>query len=563
MTIEKKEFPASRVAMERYSPEPEEQVRQLARSPIMRRMQASRAAKSDDRYRPRFHFVSPENTLNDPNGLCFWKGKWHLFYQARPPEDTRVHWGHAVSEDLVQWRDLPYAFGPGPEENCYSGTTLVEDERVIAIYHGTGLGNMVAISSDPLLLNWDKIRNHAVIPFEADGGIRRSYGIFDPCLWKEGQDYIALSAGIRPYQANGRHLAENFLFRSRDLVEWEYLHTFVEGDRFTIPGDDGACPYFWPIDDKHVLLFFSHMSGGQYLLGDYDRSRHKFLVQSHGLFNFGATFPGGVHAPTAAPMPDGKVAVLFNMNPAKPTNSPDRYLQDFLGPDLTEDPRAQDERLLHDWDQIMTLTRILSLSDDGDLRVEPAAGLENLRGEQISSGPLGLKANEEYNLQDSSGDCLEISLRLEADRASCFELNVLRSPDGEETTRILFFRKRGLIYRTPFANDARAHRIISTILSDKLSHQSILCIDTSRSSVLPDALARPPEQGPIELAEDEALELRVFVDRSVVEVFANDRLALAVRIYPGRQDSTGISFLSRGRKAEISRLDIWKMNSLA
>ena len=112
---------------------------------------------ADDPYRPIYHYVNPEGTLNDPNGLCFWQGRWHLFYQAYPPEDPRQHWGHAVSDDLIHWRDLPLAIYPNPEDRCYSGATLVEKDRVIAMYHGTRVGNMVAVSSDPLLLNWMKV----------------------------------------------------------------------------------------------------------------------------------------------------------------------------------------------------------------------------------------------------------------------------------------------------------------------------------------------------------------------------------------------------------------------
>ena len=88
---------------------------------MVRRMAASRKAMEDDPHRPLYHFVSPENTLNDPNGLCFWQGRWHLFYQGYPPEDPRPHWGHAISDDLVHWRDLPYAIYPDPEECCFSG----------------------------------------------------------------------------------------------------------------------------------------------------------------------------------------------------------------------------------------------------------------------------------------------------------------------------------------------------------------------------------------------------------------------------------------------------------
>lgn len=562
MTKNTDHFPATRITREEYSDDGEAQKRQLIDSPVLERMRSARAAKAGDRYRPNFHYVNPENTLNDPNGLCHWSGHWHLFYQVRPPEDERLHWGHAVSEDLVHWRDLPYALGPGPENDCYSGTTLVEKGRVIAMYHGTGLGNMVATSQDPMLLNWQKTGEEPVIPFHTEMGMDRPYGIFDPCIWRHGEFYYALSAGIREFQPRGRHLAENFLFRSPDLMAWEYLHPFVEGDRFTIPGDDGACPYFWPIGDKHILLFFSHMSGGQYLLGNYDTDRQKFVAEDHGVFNFGATYPGGVHAPTAAPLPDGKVAVLFNMNPAKPTVGRDKYLTDFLGPPTDSSTQDAARRVSQDWDQIMTLPRMLSLSSEGKLLTSPVDGLTALREEVLISGAVSLEANTERLLEGVEGDCLEISLRLEPDRASMFELNVLRSPDGEETTRIVFYRKRGFVYRTPIPDDIRSHRIMSTALSEKVAQDSIISIDTSRSSTLQDALARPPEQGPVQLAEEEPLDLRVFVDRSVVEVFANAELALSVRVYPRREDSLGVSLLSRGRGAEISSLNVWKMGSI-
>ena len=76
-----------------------------------------------------------------------------------------------------------------------------------------------------------------------------------------------------PDGPGGKRIAADFLFRSKDLATWEYLHPFTEDDRFTLVGDDGACPYFWPIGDRWILPFFSHMSGGQYLLGDYDMER--------------------------------------------------------------------------------------------------------------------------------------------------------------------------------------------------------------------------------------------------------------------------------------------------
>ena len=114
----------------------ERQEEQLRTNPLLLRFQESRRKLASDPHRPIYHYVNPEGQHNDPNGLCLWQGRWHLFYQAYPPEDPRQHWGHAVSHDLVHWRDLPLAIYPNPEEKCYSGSTLVERDRVIAIYHG-------------------------------------------------------------------------------------------------------------------------------------------------------------------------------------------------------------------------------------------------------------------------------------------------------------------------------------------------------------------------------------------------------------------------------------------
>ena len=226
-----------------------EQEAQLAANPMLARFAVSRQALAADPHRPAYHYVNPENTLNDPNGLCYWQGRWHLFYQGYPPEDPRQHWGHAVSDDLIHWRDLPYAIYPNPEYQCFSGTTLVEEDRVIAMYHGTRVGNMVAVSSDPLLLNWEKVAGKAVIPISSPDGSPLPYRIHDPCIWRKGGTYYALSNGRDWWRAL------DYLFRSDDLEHWEYLHPFIENDRFTLRGDDGACPYFWPIGDRHILLF--------------------------------------------------------------------------------------------------------------------------------------------------------------------------------------------------------------------------------------------------------------------------------------------------------------------
>ena len=532
MTTPKTPDNSSRVPKYSYADTLEAQEAQLQTDPLMQRLLDSRKRYADDPYRPLYHYVNPESTLNDPNGLCFWRGRWHLFYQAYPPEDPRQHWGHAISSDLIHWRDLPYAIYPGPEECCYSGSTLVEDDRVIAMYHGYKVGNMVAVSSDPLLLNWEKVTGQAVIPLlNADGSLP-PYRVFDPCIWKKDGLYYSLSGGILPHQPSGKRTRANFLFSSVDLIRWHYLHPFVEGDRFTRIGDDGACPYFWPIGDRHILLFASHASGSHALLGDYDHARDKFVATAHADFNFGAMTPGGIHAPSATPDGQGGVIVIFNINAAKATPG---------------------------WDHIMSLPRRLTLlgpnkPERDELGVEPAGDIESLRTDHQQVAARKLPANQEIVLDDIRGKAMEIIAKIDTNDAPLVEMNVLRSPGKEEFTRIALFRERGFRDWERYAGWDREGLRRSTY--------SLLVVDSSYSSVLPDVVSRAPETAPLFLDPDEPLTLRVFVDNSVVEVFANGKQCIALRVYPGREDSIGVSLRAQGRDAQLIALDAWQMKSI-
>ena len=89
-----------------------------------------------------------------------------------------------------------------------------------------------------------------------------------------------------------------------------------------------------------------------------------------------------------------------------------------------------------------------------------------------------------------------------------------------------------------------------------------MTLDTSYSSTADDVRSRAPETARVRLRRDEPLELRVFVDRSIVEVFVNGRQCVAARVYPQRADSTGVAFRSQGSASELTRLDVWEMESI-
>jgi len=514
-----------------------EQEQQLKTNPLMLRFAESRKRQAKDPYRPIYHFVSPESNLNDPNGLCFWQGNWHMFYQAYPPEDKRQHWGHVISTDLIHWRDLPYAIYPSPERACYSGSALVEDNRVIAMYHGTQVGNMVAVSDDPLLLNWEKITGQAVIPMEDPSGFPLPYSVYDPNIWKKGDDYYSLSAGRAPKGPAGKQLATAYLFRSKDLANWEYLHEFVEDDRFTMIGDDYAVPYFWPIGDRYILTFASHMSGGHYLLGDYDTKKDKFVVSNHGDFNFGKTYgPSGLNAPAAVPDGKGGVIVFFNLMPGKP---------------------------LGEWGQIMSLPRRLTLIGKDEIGQEPAGDIESLRYNRQEVKNLKLPANKEVVLKNIRGNAMEINLEVDPKAASMIELNVLRSPGKEEFTRIAIFKGGGF-------GGGRDYRLGQLPLAPGtmlpaapgITKSSLITIESSYSSLHPDVKHRAPETAPVLIEPEETIKLRVFIDKSVVEVFVNGKQALEVRVFPSLAESTGVSLRSQGQDSELRSLEAWQMKSI-
>jgi beta-fructofuranosidase len=378
-------------------------------------------------------------------------------------------------------------------------------------------------------LNWEKLTGRPVIDIASPDGSPLPYRIHDPCIWMQGGSYYALSNGRDWWRPM------DYLFRSDDLIHWEYLHPFVENqDAFCLPGDDGACPYFWPIGGgspgegpRHILLYFSHMSGGQALLGDYDTERQVFVPTSHHDFNFGPYGPAGVHAPSATPDGQGGVITIFNMNPGKPTPG---------------------------WDQIMTLPRRLTLLEKDLLGVEPAGDVESLRGDHVHVGQTALPANQELVLEDVQGNAVELLAEIDDCGAPLVELNVLRAPDRSEYTRIAFYRERGY-------HDWDRYTGKPIDAQTRIAYSQI-SVDTSTSSMLPDVRSRAPETAPVLLAPDEPLRLRVYVDRSVVEVFVNGVQCLAVRVYPGRAESVGVSLRAQGKDAVVRALDAWQMRSI-
>ena len=374
------------------------------------------------------------------------------------------------------------------------GRSIRHDGVPTLIYYGHPGGNCLA-ESDDSLVEWRKHPANPVIPHPPEG---KEWKPFDPCLWKEGDCFYSLAGG----SLEGTDTA--FLFRSRDLLVWEYLHPLYTGGRES----DCAVPDFFAIGDKRMLLFASHKRGAQYYLGAWENER--FVPERHGRLNFGefSLTSGNAMAPNS--LIDGRGRrICFSW---------------------ISEGRTEEFQRASGWSGIMSLPQVFSLAADGSLRIDPVEELETLRRGHVRAADIEVSPDSPVSLEGIQGNCCELALRLDPGDSEACGIALRCSPGGEEETLVVLDRGSGT-----------------------------LAIDPGASSIDPGAVGRDVQRAPFRLEKGEILELRLFVDRSVVELFANRRLALSKRIYPGRYDSNGFRLFARGGRAQARSLDFWRM----
>ena len=427
-----------------------------------------------------------------------------------------MQWGHASSVDLVHWVHHPIALTPtldGPDrEGCFSGGALLSKEGTPTfIYYGIPEGISIATSEDDMLTHWTKHPSNPVIPEpKLDQPDFGKYTVHDPCAWLDGDTYYALSNRRDP----SGHGDGAYLFKSQDLAHWQYAGIFYQSDRRWTEGDeDCAVPDFFPLGDKHMLLFASHLQGTQYYFGRLDGDH--YYPEIHGRMSW----PGG-QLGGARTLLDGKGRRVFF--------------------DWIREVRSTETDRAAGWSGVMTLPRVLSLGMDGTLRIEPAPELQVLRMNPRVRRGMRLTADSEVAIEDVRGDCLELTVEMEPDGAREFGVKVRCSPDGAEQTLVSY--------------DSSSKRLKVDIGTSTLDQG--LRYPYYRNLA---ALERLPEEvrfveaqeAPFELAPGETLKLRIFLDRSVLEAFANGRQCITQRIYPTRPDSTGVLFFCRGGGVKV------------
>ena len=283
---------------------------------------------------------------------------------------------------------------------------------------------------------------------------------------------------------------------------WSYvgdlLANTVEGVSIN---EDVSCADLFPIGDKHMLLCISHQLGCRYYLGDWKNE------QFHPTFHEKMSWVDHTYFAPESLLDDRGRRIMWT------------WLMDYPG---------FKTRMDHGWSGTMSLPRVLSLDAEGMLRMDVAAEIERLRYNAREKADLAIAADAEVPLADVGGNSIELIAQFAPTDASQFGVKVCRSADGREETLVYY--------------DA---------VDKKLK------VDTNKSSLTEGP--KSIEAGPFELKPDETLKLRVFVDKSVVEVFVNGRQAVMRRIYPSLEESTGVTLFSRGGPATVTSLKAWDM----
>ena len=285
---------------------------------------------------------------------------------------------------------------------------------------------------------------------------------------------------------------------------WKYVGDLLAN---AAPGvgidEDVSCADFFKIGNKHMLLCISHGLGARYYLGQWKNE------QFHPDFHEKMSWVDNSYFAPESLLDDRGRRIMW------------AWILDLPGI-RTRSPFG--------WSGSMSLPRVLTLDDAGRLRMNPPEELDRLRYNEQSVPPLEIAADKQEVLKDISGDSKELFVEMAPGSATkqCGVV-VCRSPDGAEQTLVYY--------------DA----------ADKK-----LKIDTSKSS-LGDG-TKTIEAGPFELSAGEPLKLRVYIDKSVVEVFANDgRQAAMRRIYPTRRDSIGVALFSNGGATQVKKVTAWEM----
>jgi levanase/fructan beta-fructosidase len=484
------------------------------------------------RYRPTWHYAAGRNWLNDPNGLVYSNGVYHLFYQHNPHGDVwgNMSWGHATSADLLHWDEQPVAIPCDEEEAIFSGSAVVDVHNTSGFGAG-GVPPLVAIytsaysPASPLAG-----RQAQSLAYSTDDGATWTKYTGNPVLDRASSDfrdpkvfwYDGGAGGYWVMVAVEALTHEVVIYKSADLKSWQYLSTFgpanaTEGvwecpDLFELPVDGDAGNTRWVLVVNLSPGGIAGGSGGQYFIGTFDgvtfRSESTVTegpqadgsrMAEYGWLDWGRDYYAAVSFSNA---PDGRRLMIGWMN---------NWQYAAVTPS-------------EGWRSAMSLVREVRLESRGgrpvlmqeavDPMADSGTELFTLCGQELRGGITWLPA-------EASGDVLRIDAELEPAGAGKTGL-VLRAcgPAGEPGSEL-----------TVLAYDS----VTGELSLDRTASGNVSFHDTFPSV---ERVAVPLIDG--------RLRLRIFLDRCSVEVFAQDGLAtITDQVFPS-DSSTAVGLLAEG-----------------
>ena len=484
--------------------------------------QSTKASEAGSQYRPQFHFSPKKNWMNDPNGLVYYKGEYHLFFQYNPEGTQWGHmsWGHAVSKDLLHWQELPVAIPEDDKHFIFSGSAVIDEKNtsgfgtvenppMVAIYTSSTKGNpmrqtqSIAYSLDAGR-TFTKYANNPVI--DSDLEHFRDPKVF----WDQKRNrWVMILVKSEERKA--------IIYSSTDLKKWNQESEF--GPAGTFEGI-WECPDLFELsidgESKWVLIISVNPggpyggSGAQYFIGDFD----------------GKTF-----IPTQDPKQvnwldygqDNYAAVTYN-------NTPDnrRILIGWMN-----NWRYASVLKQTPWTGSMTIPHELSLiKHEGIIKLvhTPIKELVKLRSKKILSYSK-INISGELPLKKLNGNQLEISFTLTPGKSRKAGIKVLQSND--EVTEIGYDKDQQVVY-----------------------------VDRSATSLTEtNAELSGVQNFPTELINGK-ITLRIIIDRSSVEVFVNGGQGVISDLaMPDNKKSVSTSLFAIGGQATISNFEAFTLKS--
>ena len=463
----------------------------------VRAFEREQAMKLSADERPLFHLTPLVGWMNDPNGFCYYKGQYHLFYQYHPfsRQWGPMHWGHAVTNDLLHWTYMPCALAPDTAADaggCFSGSAVeTPDGKLMLVYTGVQpagtfrretQAQCVAIGDgkdfEKSLLN--PVIRHAHLP--------EGYSEFDfrdPKVWREDGVY-RMVVGNRHEEKSGTVL----LMESEDGLDWRFV-TELDACRKEY-GRMWECPDFFELDGRQALIVspqemhareeFHAGYGTVAILGQYDKKEHTFVRESVQPVDHGLTF----YAPQTAMAPDGRRIMIGWMDNWETCK---------------EAPRR------HPWYGQMSAPREVFI-EKGRLCQRPIREMETLWRDTVIHDRIAVQ--EETALSGVQGRLMDMTVTLLPQGSACrrFTLHVAKDADHYIEIRcdlargeLVFDRSHGGSHR----DIAHTRHVIAEVKDGKLT-------------------------------------LRLLMDKESVELFINGGERVVTSLIPTPLSADGITF---------------------